>query len=151
MFSKWDIIYASKFPDTVKCDNLKCGLNFSIEKHTCPHCNKINNISNIVAKTRPIILWHDQLKWFRSMTFGIPLSTSRLENDSLNQVVYLSDYQYLFPDNKFQNPMRAIICQASRLDGSALKTNMLIGKLTNSVVQTEIEDKLFSWLFSEIQ
>lgn len=43
--------------------------------------------------------------------------------------------------------MRAIIHQATRIDGCVLNTNRLIGKITDSVVKTKIEDKLIDWIF----
>lgn len=144
MFSKWDIVYISRFPETIKCS---CRRYFSILSYPCPHCGINNNVSNIMAKTRPILLWIAQARWHESMAFAIPLSSSNLINNIYNQIIYLPDYAFLHSDPNYKRPMRAVIHQATRIDGNVLNTNRLIGKIVNLTLQSEIENKLLNWLF----
>jgi hypothetical protein len=44
--------------------------------------------------------------------------------------------------------MRAMIHQATRIDGNVLNSEKVIGRLTNTVKMKRIEDKLFNWIFS---
>jgi len=77
-FKKWDIIYCSKFPESVQCKNSSCGKFFTLpNKYNCSICGQETLITNIIAKPRPIILWIDKMSWHNSMSFGIPLSASR--------------------------------------------------------------------------
>lgn len=146
MFKKWDIIYISKFPETVVCSNPKCRKTLSFTEHKCKSCNHTNHLSNIVEKVRPIILWLDQTDWFDSMAFAIPLSASKIGNDKYNQVIALNDFLFLHSDKKYERPMRAMIHQATRIDGNVLNRQRLIGKVNNSVLQIQIENKLREWL-----
>lgn len=143
-FSKWDIIYTSKFPESVKCAD--CGVFFMpcISSCTCGH---LNNISNIVDKVRPILLWIDKYDWFQSMTFAIPLSASRVVEDNYNEPILLEDYTFIHKDEKYHRPMRAIIHQSTRIDGNVLNEHRVIGRLINEVRMKKIEDKLFNWVF----
>ena len=43
--------------------------------------------------------------------------------------------------------MRAIIHQATRIDGNVLSQQKIIGKLTNEIKMKKIDDKLFNWIF----
>lgn len=147
MFSKWDIIYISRFPETVKCSGNTCGRHFSLLKYNCPYCGYSNTVSNLTAKTRPILLWVGQTKWHESMTFAIPLSASNLINDTHNAIIYLPDYAFLHSDQKYHRPMRAVIHQATRIDGNVLNSKKLIGKITNQILQDQIDNKLLNWLF----
>lgn len=149
MFKKWDIIFITRFPDTIQCSNLRCRRSFSITKYFCPHCNKENSVSNIIGKARPIILWLDQTFWSQSMAFGIPLSKAKFYSDKVNEGIKLSDYQFLHKNPVYNVPMRAIICQATRIDGNVLSSNRIIGKITSSVSKRSIENKLLDWIFAE--
>ncbi len=146
-FKKWDILFIPKFPEMIQCSNSRCGRNFSISNYSCPYCGADNLISNIVSKSRPIILWLDQSYWFQSMAFAIPLSKSRIYSDRLNEVIKLTDYQFLHTDTIYREPMRAIIHQSTRIDGNVLSNNRIIGKITNRVSQDKIENKLLNWIF----
>lgn len=146
MFQKWDIIYTSRFPESVQCK--KCEHYFSISKHACQSCGMENNVSSIVAKIRPIVLWLDQKNWFKSMAFAIPVSTTDvLQQDAFNHVVKLENYSFTHSDKKYHQPMRAIVHQATRIDGNVLDTNKLIGKITDVITQQQIEEKLLNWIF----
>jgi hypothetical protein len=144
-FQKWDIVYPLRYPESVQCTY--CGNHFTInEKQECLHCKKINNVSNIIAKVRPMILWIGQTGWYRSMTFGIPLSTTNYYSDRLNHAIAISNCMFI--DKSYEKPMRAVLCQATRADGCVIETKHLVGKITDNVVKQQIEDKLFNWLFS---
>lgn len=146
-FKKWDIIYISRFPESIPCK--KCKKHFMIANHRCSYCQTLNNVSSIIAKIRPAILWIDQSRWFESMSFAIPLSTSRPEIvRTYDEPIALSQYSFLHKNIKFHRPMRAVIHQATRIDGCVLQAPWLLGKITDVVVQKKIEDKLFNWLFS---
>lgn len=80
------------------------------------------------------------------MTFGIPLSTSDFHSDNWNHAINISDC--LFTDTKYERPMRAIICQATRADGNVISDKAFIGKVTNEVTKSQIENKMLAWLFS---
>ena len=147
MFKKWDIIYTSRFPESIKCRNRNCGRSFIISNYCCPYCGCKNNISNIVSKIRPILLWIDKENWFESMTFGIPLSVSKIYENDYNQPIYLSDYTFLHNDRIYHRPMRALIHQATRVDGNVFKQDKIIGKISNNVIKQKIENKLFKWLW----
>src|SRR5258708_39261933 len=108
MFKKWDLIYASRFPEAIKCENKACPSYIVAYECSCPQCGRINIVSNIAAKIRPVLIWIDQSRWFESMTFAIPLSASNLHDDSHNQCIYLSDYAFLHVDLKYNRPMRAM-------------------------------------------
>jgi hypothetical protein len=143
-FSKWDIIYTSKFPEAVRCS--KCG-NFFMPCHSNCECGHKNNISSIVAKVRPVLLWIDKYNWRESMAFAIPLSKTNIMENDYNEPIYLPDYDFIHKDKKFNLPMRAMIHQATRIDGNVLKGDKIIGKLTDTVKMHKIEEKLFNWIF----
>jgi len=92
-----------------------------------------------------MILWITQKNWYNSMAFGIPLSASRYITDNLNQTVKISDC--LFFDKNYEKPMTAILCQATRVDGNIFESKHLVGQITNESVKTNIQNKLFAWLF----
>lgn len=146
-FKKWEIIYISRFPETIKCQH--CPNYYSISEHICPHCKKLNNIlTNIIAKPRPFLLWLDKSNWIDSMSFGIPLSTSNLLNITKTNVLIQKNH-YIFTHSKstYNQPMRAIIHQATRVDGNVCERKDVIGIVTDKVIQEEIQNKLFEWLF----
>src|SRR5581483_1393279 len=143
---KWQIIYAQRFPECVKCSY--CSHEFLLSVHACPQCTRPVQISNIIAKTRPILLWTDQKSWSNSMAFSIPLSASNpLHTDDLNQSVQISDCAFYTTDTQYHLPRRAIISQATRIDGGALLSSTLIGEITNEAIKGTIESKLFNWIF----
>lgn len=144
-FSKWDIIYTSKFPESVQCRN--CGNYFMPCVSKC-NCGHENNISSIVNKIRPVLLWIDKLNWFESMAFAIPLSTtnSMLEN-KFNEPISIADYKFIHKDKKYERPMRAMIHQSTRIDGNTLLINEVIGILIDNVKRGKIENKLLNWIF----
>jgi hypothetical protein len=146
-FKKWDIIYTSRFPESIKCHNSSCGNSFLISDYSCPHCSSKNNVSNVIAKIRPVLLWIDQSNWYESMTFGIPLSSGRIFENKYNYPVLLTDYTFLHSDGIYNKPMRAVIHQATRIDGNVFRNNMLIGRINNAVVQQNIENRLLDWLW----
>jgi len=113
------------------------------------HCNcgAENRISNIIDKIRPVILWIDQEGWFNSMAFAIPLNKSRIYEDNFNEILLLRDYNFIHSNNNYETPMRAVIHQATRVDGNVLKNKNIIGQVTNKVKQKSIESKLFNWIF----
>ena len=145
MFTKWDILFVTRFPDTILCKT--CHRNFSITKHACEYCSTENHVSSFVAKPRPAILWIDQTRWRDSMAFAIPLSASRFFDDSHNHIVLKEHCSFTHHDNKYQVPRRAMIHQSTRIDGNTLRTNNKIGLLDDHVVRTLIENKLLEWLF----
>ena len=143
-FSRWDIVYPLRYPESVQCKF--CGRPYTINpKQACTYCHGENNVSNIIAKVRPMILWISQKGWYKSMTFGIPLSTTGFYSDNNNQEIKISDC--LFLDKGFEKPMRAVLCQATRADGNVIQTKHVIGKITDEVLKKTIEDKLFAWLW----
>lgn len=147
MFKKWDIIYISKFPESIQCSSSDCRRHFSPSKSSCPYCGSENMISNLIAKIRPIILWLDNDYWIESMAFGIPLSSNKIYSNKHNQKILLTDYVFSHKDSRYERPMRALIHQATRIDGCVLSKSKIIGTITNSVVKDEIENKLFEWIF----
>ncbi len=146
-FNKWDIVFSPKFPETICCKNPKCKKFFSIVKHHCDFCNTENHVSNIVSKARPVIIWIDQSRWYQSMAFAIPLSASSLLNDSFNHIILLEHYTFEHKDTTYNKPMRAIIHQATRIDGNVLSQDKFIGRITDKFLQNTIENKLLEWLF----
>lgn len=147
MFLKWDIIYISKFPESIVCNNPNCKRNITVSDTICPFCKKGNNISQIVAKIRPIVLWIGQDRWYESMAFGIPLSKSRIIENKYNQPILLPHYLFLHKKPIYNQPMRAIIHQATRIEGCVLNKGNLIGRITDKIIQQKIEEKMFSWIF----
>ena len=145
MFNKWDIVFAPKFPETIKCS--KCSRNFSIVSYPCEFCKNINRVTNIIPKSRPVILWIDQIHWFQSMAFAIPLSKSGMYENKFNEIIKIENYMFLHNDTSYKTPMRAIVCQATRIDGCVISTNRLLGKITDIVLKNKIENKLFNWIF----
>jgi hypothetical protein len=145
-FFKWDIIYTSKFPESIQCGGCK---NFFMPCKSSCECGYENNISNIVDKIRPILLWIDKNNWRDSMAFAILLSASRILENDYNEPIYLSDYKFKHKNNIYNRPMRAMIHQSTRIDGNILKKDKIIGKLTNLVKMRKIEDKLFNWMFGD--
>jgi hypothetical protein len=144
-FEKWDIIYTAKFPESVQCQVCRNYVMPCVSKCNCGH---ENNISNIVNKIRPVLLWIDKLNWFESMAFAIPLSTtnSMLEN-KFNEPIEIKDFNFIHTNKDYFRPMRAMIHQSTRIDGNALPSNEIIGKVTDNVKKEKIENKLFSWIF----
>lgn len=67
--------------------------------------------------------------------------------DRFNEIVKINDYTFLHRDITYKVPMRAIICQATRIDGNALSQNKLIGKITDVNLMSKIENKLSNWIF----
>ena len=147
-FKKWDIIYCSKFPESIQCKNLSCGSFFTLpNKYNCSICGQETVITNIIAKPRPILLWIDKISWHNSMSFGIPLSASRVVDSKYNIKIDISQYVFIHEDQTKNQPMRAVIHQATRLDGCILSEQNLIGRLNDAVVMRRIEDSLVDWLF----
>lgn len=146
-WEKWDIVYVSRYPESIDCQNPNCRKPFLIHTAPCEHCNQSNIISHIVNKIRPILLWIGQDRWFQSMTFGIPLSKTHIHEAKYEHPIYLNQYQFLHTNQNKKMPMRAMITQATRIDGTTLKKSELIGKLTDILVQKEIENKLMGWIF----
>lgn len=143
-FCRWDIVYPSRYPESILCR--KCKNHFTIRNiQECSHCREPNNVSNIIVKIRPLILWVNQDKWFNSMAFGIPLSTSGFYSDTFNHAIKIEDCTFFQKDK--EKPMRALIFQATRVDGNVLHSKTLIGKLSSSKVKSEIENKLLEWIF----
>lgn len=145
---KWEIYYISRFPECIPCK--KCHRSIMPETTNCPHCHSLNRMSNLVAKIRPIILWSNQKYWKESMAFGIPLSKTNpiVEND-FNQPILMDDYSYLYSNEKYHNPMRALIHQSTRIDGNVLSQHWLLGEITNDIVKQKIDNKLFNWIFPD--
>lgn len=148
-FSKWDIIYTSKFPESIQCKNPICKKYITVSDTFCPHCQGANNISNIISKIRPVILWIDQVDWYQSMAFAIPLSaTNPYTQDLYNEPILLTHYSFLHTDSQYKKPMRAVIHQSTRIDGNVLDKTKIIGKITDTVVQGKIENKMLKWIFN---
>lgn len=146
-FKKWDILYASKFPESVTCP---CGKELMVSaSEICIHCKRKIAISNIIPKIRPIILWIDQDSWYKSMAFGIPLTRSNpATEDKYNQPIFLPSYSYIYKDAKYHAPMRAVITHATRVDGNVFHSRNLIGRITDTLVQRKLDNKMLDWLFS---
>lgn len=145
-FKKWDIVYFSRIPDTIKC--FKCHNSFTLDTHVCPHCKQNNKLSNHISKPRPFLLCIDQKNWIESMTLGIPLSTSHLFNITATTAhIKKTDYVFLHTDQKYYQPMRAVIHQVTRLNGNVIRSEDLIGEINNKSVIDEIENKLLDWVF----
>lgn len=82
------------------------------------------------------------------MAFGIPISTTQpLIENKCNQPILLEHYLFLHQDKTYLRPMRAMIHQATRIDGNALSGKKLIGAINDKIVQEKIQTKLFDWLF----
>lgn len=144
-WEKWDMVYVSRYPESVDCES--CKQPFLIHTTPCEHCKKDNVVSNIVNKVRPVLLWIGQDRWFQSMSFGIPLSTTNIHEGKYEHPIYLNHYQFLHRKKERNKPMRVMITQATRIDGMALKKSELIGKLNDIITQRQIENKLMDWIF----
>ncbi|MFC1615407.1 hypothetical protein ACFL2L_01270 [Patescibacteria group bacterium] len=134
----------SKFPESVQCKI--CKSYFMPCEGKCS-CGQINNVSSIISKIRPVLLWIGQNSWYNSMAFAIPLSSSKIIENQYNQPIYLEHYSFLHKNAIYHRPMRAIVHQSTRIDGCALKQERIIGKLTDQLIQSKIESKLFNWIF----
>lgn len=142
-FNKWDIVYPMRYPEAIKC---ACGGYLTVEPlQRCIHCGKHVKITNIIAKVRPMILWIGKTSWYRSMTFGIPLSSSYYISDNLNEMLDIN--MCIFHDRKYERVMRAVICQSTRVDGNVLRNKDRVGVVNDVLIRKRIEDKLFQWLF----
>lgn len=150
-FNKWDIIYISRFPESIQCVNESCkGRYFSPSEVSCPHCNQLNSLSSIIGKVRPIILWKTQTYWYRSMSFAIPVSSTQPMLETLyDEPIKLEHYSFQHLDPRKHIPMRAVISQSTRIDGNVLNLANKIGSLTDKTVQSKIENKLWDWLFTD--
>lgn len=143
-FHKWDIVYPLRYPESILCTS--CSRYFSIShSQACSHCKVANNVSNIIVKVRPMILWIDKSAWYKSMCFGIPLSTTQYYSDKYNHGILIDDC--IFENPNFSKPHRAVISQATRADGNAFQSTSRIGCINNRMVQDEIEKKLLEWVF----
>ncbi len=143
-FAKWDIVYPLRYPEAILCSS--CHNYFTINpQQECLHCHTFNHVSNIIAKVRPMILWIDKSKWYSSMTFGIPLSTSRFFTDNHNEAISIAHCVFL--DKKYEKPMRAVLSQATRADGNVLLAKHKVGQVTDLAIRANIENKLLNWLF----
>ncbi|MCR4330222.1 MAG: hypothetical protein NUV65_06795 [Candidatus Roizmanbacteria bacterium] len=92
-----------------------------------------------------MILWIDKIRWYDSMTFGIPLSTSDFFSDTHNQEIKIE--HCIFFDKRYESPMRAVLAQATRTDGNVLLAKHKVGHIADSTIKTQIEEKLWVWLF----
>ena len=147
-FNKWDIVYPLRYPESIYCEH--CRNYFSIPyNQRCSHCNTNHNVSNIIDKVRPAILWVDKTRWFKNMTFGIPIS-SQLYTDNFNEFVAMDQINFITTNLQLIKPFRAVIYQATRIDGSAINEFSLIGKIVDKTIQNKINIKLLEWLFNEL-
>lgn len=147
-FLKWYIFWMCYFPENLSCK--KCNENLDqLLRIECPNCNTTNKISNIIPKPRPVVLWIDKPKWCDNITFGIPLSTD-IEHfnyyGKYNHLIKLDDYEVAddFQDKK--EVLRAIINQASRIDGNCINKCKFFGQLKDETTKEKIENKLRKWL-----
>lgn len=150
-YQQWDIVYPTRYPESVKCSD--CNNYFSIPSlQKCPTlgCPHSENVSSIIDKPRPCVLWIDKSRWFDNMTFGIPLSSNpgRLHTDQFNVLVMTNQTVYFSGKEKYIKPFRVVIHQATRVDGSAFNEHNLIGRIIDKRVQDEIELRLVNWLFN---
>ena len=144
-WNRWDIVFVTKYPEEIDCKGCRRPLSITNEK--CTHCGAITNVSSIVAKPRPALLWIDRANWRENITFAIPLSTTRLAEDDHQHIIKIEHCTFSNPDIKYQVPMRAMIYQSSRVDGNVLREKKRIGVLTDTSVRNAIENKLLSWIF----
>jgi hypothetical protein len=145
MFEKWDILWTSKFPEMIQCR--ACRNHFLPFESKCS-CGSFNRITNVINKVRPVILWTGKKDWFESMAFAIPLSTTGLVEGDYRSILLLEDYLFSHKDNKYNQPMKVLINQATRIDGNVLSSKKIIGKVTNEKKRAEIEEKLINWIFN---
>ena len=90
----------------------------------------------------------NQIDWIRSMAFGIPLSTTNLDRLTANDVlIQKNHYNFTHKNKDYYQAMRAVIHQATRIDGNVCREKDIIGTLTDKTIQNEIEEKLFHWIF----
>ena len=143
--NKWDMVFVPKFPESIKCK--KCQDDFIPYKCNCTSCNQETNISYIIPKQpRPVLIWIHQLHWHKSMAFGIPLS-SVYEPDLFKVLIKIENCSFLDISQDKVIPRTAIINQATRFSGNTINITKVFGKLTDSTIQEEINNKLFEWLF----
>jgi len=144
LFGKWDIVWPEKYPESISCKSChNAFLNDYVQN--CPDCGCPNQVSALIAKHRPLLLWIPQINWYKSMAFGIPLSLSGFYSDPRNHAINISDCVYL--DKAEEKPRRAVIAQATRIDCGSFISKTKLGMVTDQIVQHTIEDKLFNWLF----
>jgi len=142
----WEIYWGALFPDFLKCHN--CKKQTSTTNIVCDFCNKPVPFNGWLSKVRPVLLFQDQSKWDKSLTFAIPLSTTNPSTDNqYNHPISLTDYSFLHSDSKYHRPMRAQISYATRILGNAIQDKDLIGKVTNKTAMAKIGDKLNEWVF----
>lgn len=131
----------------VQCKS--CRKFFSVLKHDC-FCGVENSITHIVAKARPILLWHSQTHWLNSVAFAIPLSSSDLLTENRgNEIINKTDYKFSHTDPSYYIPRRAMISQATRIEANTLNRRNLIGKLVDETSKGKIENKLLNWIFDK--
>jgi len=145
----WDMVFVPEFPESVKCTNIGCRKKVLVNKGICPECGKEIVISNVVAKQpRPVLIYKDQINWYKKISFGIPLST---------QVTGLGEYEEfigidncLFYDNSKEQPRSALINQVTRFDGDTIKCERVFAYLNNKTKRESIRTKLYKWVFGEL-
>ncbi len=144
---KWDMVFVPKFPESIKCK--LCKKDFIPHKCNCPVCTQETDISHIISKQpRPVLIWIHQLNWHSSMAFGIPLS-SKYKPDLFKVLIKPDDYNFLNISQDKAIAQTAIINQATRFSGNTINIAKVFGKLTDIIIQEEINKKLNDWLFRE--
>ena len=149
LIKKWDIVFAKRFPESLKCT--KCQGYYDVsDTQICTHCSSPNRFTELMIKRRPIIVWKSQISWVESMAFGIPLSSTTKWGSGLFSVgLQITDCSFISNSSDIAKPRRANICQSTRLDGNTLISTRKFGVVTNLVIRDEIENKLLSWIFDE--
>lgn len=145
---KWDIAFVPKFPESIRCK--LCKKDFIPNKCNCSVCAQETDISYIIPKQpRPVLIWIHQLEWIDSIAFGIPLSS--VHTPGLFKVlIKIEDCSFLDISQDKVKPRTAIINQATRFSGNTINMTKVFGRLTDLVIQEEINNKLFDWLFREL-
>jgi len=145
---KWNMVFVPKFPESIKCR--LCKKDFIPFKCNCPICNQETDISHIISKQpRPVLIWIHQLNWHSSMAFGIPLS-SICKPDLFKVLIKPDDCNFFDISQDIIIARMAIINQATRFSGNTINLTKVFGKLTDLIVQEEINNKLNEWLFREL-
>jgi hypothetical protein len=146
--NKWDIVFVPKFPENIKC--IICQNDFIPYKCNCTICNQETNILYIIPKQpRPVLIWIDQLNWHKSIAFGIPLS-SIYKPDLFNVLIKPEECNFLDTTPNIVIARTASISQATRFSANTINITKVFGRLTNSVKQEEINNKLNEWLFRQL-
>jgi len=142
---KWDMVFVPKFPESIKCEH--CNNEFIPDKCICANCKKETNFLHLIPKQpRPVLIWLNQLNWHKSMTFGIPLSRT-YKPDLFNILIKPEHCDFFISSPDIEIARTVAINQATRFSGNTINFSEVFARITDKLIQEDIQNKLNNWLF----